>query len=229
MHHSKKKKSLIHRVSQPFFRSPSRQRDLPRLQQAYHYLTSSTAYDKTNKHLRGLELAQQLVDPNIKNIQTVLDVLKHKMTLLQSDAPIETTSMLTTEDSCNQYPCDYTTDDQYAAWMHYVNCLLRFSEEESLIDSEVYHYAGARTTTPDTDTDDEDRTENTLEPRPRLLPDPQTAEEESSPEGTRSEPPHSESTRTETSEEENSEKTSTKKRGSFLSRFFRWNRNKKSE
>lgn len=135
----KKKNNIIQH--QPFFQKTSCQGEFRRVQQAYRYLSSNNFYDGQHKKMRGVQLAQRLIDPRINSIQAVLAGLQLKMEQLSSGKAVETSSILESEDSCNRYPCDYQTGDYNVAWIHFVNCLLRFSEEESIIDTDVYNYS----------------------------------------------------------------------------------------
>ena len=126
---------------------PPRQHDLLRLQRAYAYLNNTNpSGNSKRKQLRGIQLAQQLVDPHINSIQTVLTALANKITQLKIGYPMETPGVNAAEDNCRRYPCEYNTSDYDAAWLHYVNCLMGIPEEDSIIETDIYNYAGSATT-----------------------------------------------------------------------------------
>lgn len=194
-----RKKSNINNLNYSFFQKVTCQRDLHRLQQAYRYLSSNNASDGQHKKMRGVQLAQRLIDPRINSIQVVLAGLQLKMMQLSSGKAVETSSILESEDSCNRYPCDYQTGDNNAAWMHFVNCLLRFSEEESIIDTDVYNYSK-----PTRSSDSDDNGEDNDNDSPRSIT-------------------------TESATERESESEPQERRGNFLSRLFRRNRSPNNE
>lgn len=139
----KKKKSNIQYGS--FFQKkpqPSLQRDLLRLRRAYHYLSNTNpSGDSKRKQMRGIQLAQQLVDPHLNTVQAILSALADKINKLETGIPLKGTAINEAEDNCRRYPREFKSADFDAAWLHYVNCLMGIPEADSIIETDVYNYA----------------------------------------------------------------------------------------
>ncbi|MEM9885316.1 MAG: hypothetical protein AAF849_05430 [Bacteroidota bacterium] len=138
----KKEKKQTH--SEVFFdKKPqtARLHDLKQLQAACDYLKNSNpSGDSQRKQMRGVQLAQQLIDPKIESVQTILAVLELKKQQLLTGQILPESEVNTLEDNTRRYPNDYFAPDYDKAWMHYVNSLLRIPMEDSLIETDVYNY-----------------------------------------------------------------------------------------
>ena len=137
----KKKKSKVQNFS--FFKKKHRkhQHDLLRLQRAYDYLSNiNPSGDRDRKQLRGIQLAQQLVDPHIQSVQSILSALASKIAFLQAGGQETGMEANESKDNCHQYPTGFHAADYDAAWIHYVNCLLGIPKEDSVIETDVYNY-----------------------------------------------------------------------------------------
>lgn len=134
--------------------APARQHDLLQLQRAYRYLNNANpSGDRSRKQMRGVQLAQQLVDPNIHSVQAVLVALAGIMARLQVGYPMIAPLVNENEDNCRRYPCGYDTTNYDAAWLHYVNCLLGIPDEDSIIETDVYNYSKPKNTDGEGETD----------------------------------------------------------------------------
>jgi len=143
MHHHKKKENNKPPSKVFFQKKPQRSslHDLQQLQAACDYLKSSNpSADSQRKQMRGVQLAQQLVDPNIQSVQTILAVLELKKQQLLAGQNLPESGVNEMEDSSRRYPLEYQTSDYDRAWMHYVDSLLHIPMEDSIIETDVYNY-----------------------------------------------------------------------------------------
>lgn len=144
MQTKKNKKQNSYTTSSFFQKKPTstRLRDLNLLQRAYHYLKNTNpSGDSKRKQMRGVQLAQQLVDPKINSVQTILLALADKIAQIKAGYHVDVSEVIQSKDNSLQYPREYNKSDSAAAWMHYVNCLLNIPMEDSIIETDVYNYS----------------------------------------------------------------------------------------
>ena len=119
-------------------------RSLSNLKRIYHLLHSpNPSGDRNRHHLRAIQLAQQLINPQIQSVQPILADLKKSMEKLQSGS-LSFRDRVGMEDSCRRYPLTGYGQSSCAEWINFALCFMQIPTEDSIIETDVYNYADPR-------------------------------------------------------------------------------------